>query len=138
MPELIVPAFLSSDISSERVTNIEVRLKVEEMISQLDELKILLLAVITDRVPAYNAARKRLQSLAIKFELSTSTTKRRPTDPLTIPCEIYNIIMNGHFWESLIKLEQLLLSYYAILNILQIDKARLFEVLHGFAYIYQF
>ncbi|GBC33236.2 ribonuclease H-like domain-containing protein [Rhizophagus irregularis DAOM 181602=DAOM 197198] len=120
------------------------------MISQLDELKILLLAVITDRVPAYNAARNLLEnteifkqkcmenSLAIKFELSTSTTKRRPTDPLTIPCEIYNIIMNEHFWESLIKLEQLLLSYYAILNILQIDKARLFEVLHGFAYIYQF
>ncbi|CAB4384215.1 unnamed protein product [Rhizophagus irregularis] len=45
----------------ERVTNIEIRLKVEEMISQLDELKILLLVVITDKVPAYNAARKRLQ-----------------------------------------------------------------------------
>ncbi|CAB4415233.1 unnamed protein product [Rhizophagus irregularis] len=48
----------ASDISSERITNIEVRSKVEEMMLQLDELKILLLAVITDRVPAYNAARK--------------------------------------------------------------------------------
>ncbi|GBC16218.2 hypothetical protein RIR_jg32060.t1 [Rhizophagus irregularis DAOM 181602=DAOM 197198] len=211
----------ASDISSERVTNIEVRLKVEEMTSQLDELKIPLLAVVTDSAPAYNAARKRLQvqyrntvfllcyahqinlcvdevfkvsselkttsqqalklavyfknannkyfigklrdiqteiygkciqpvvpsdtrwnsyfncckniiatknalrSLATKFEPSTSTNKRRPTDPLTIPCEIYNIIMNGHFWESLIKLEQLLLPYCAILNILQTDKARL-------------
>ncbi|GBC46508.2 ribonuclease H-like domain-containing protein [Rhizophagus irregularis DAOM 181602=DAOM 197198] len=133
----------ASDISSERVTNIEVRLKVEEMMSQLDELKIPLLAVVTDSAPAYNAAsiiatKNALRSLATKFEPSTSTNKRRPTDPLTIPCEIYNIIMNGHFWESLIKLEQLLLPYCAILNILQTDKARLFEVLHGFAYIYQF
>lgn len=47
----------ASDISSERVTNIEVRLKVEEMMSQLDELKIPLLAVVTDSAPAYNAAR---------------------------------------------------------------------------------
>ena len=46
--------------------------------------------------------------------------------------------MNGHFWKLLTKLEQLLLPYCAILNILQTDKARLFEVLHGFAYIYQF
>ncbi|CAB4401278.1 unnamed protein product [Rhizophagus irregularis] len=159
----------ASDISSERVTNIEVRLKVEEMMSQLDELKIPLLAVVTDSAPAYNAARKRLQvqyrntvflpcyaqqinlcvgevfkvlselkttsqqalklaSLATKFEPSTSTNKRRPTDPLTIPCKIYNIIINGHFWESLIKLEQLLLPYCAILNILQTDKARLWEL----------
>jgi hypothetical protein len=47
----------ASDISSERITNVEVRLKVEEMISKLDELKIPLLAVVTDSAPAYNAAR---------------------------------------------------------------------------------
>ncbi|RGB42521.1 hypothetical protein C1646_750847 [Rhizophagus diaphanus] len=47
----------ASDISSERVTNIEVRLKVEEMMSQLDKLKIPLLAVVTDSAPAYNAAK---------------------------------------------------------------------------------
>jgi len=46
--------------------------------------------------------------------------------------------MNRSFWELLIKLEQLLIPYCAILNILQTDKARLFEVLHGFAYLYQF
>ncbi|CAB4386898.1 unnamed protein product [Rhizophagus irregularis] len=222
------------DISSERVTNIEVRSKVEEMISELDKLKIPLLAIVTDSAPAYSAARKRLQtqyrnivflpcyahqinlcvgeifkvssefkttsqqalklavyfknannkyfigklqdiqmeiygkciqpvvpgdtrwnsyfncckslnttknalrSLATKFEPPASTTRRQPTDPLTIPHEIYNIIMNGGFWESLAKLEQLLIPYCAILNILQTDKARLFEVLHGFAYLYQF
>ncbi len=47
----------ATDISSERVTNIEVRAKVEEMMSKLDELKIPLLAIVTDSVPAYNAAR---------------------------------------------------------------------------------
>jgi len=45
------------DISSERITNIEVRFKVEEMISKLKELHIPLLAVVTDSAPAYNAAR---------------------------------------------------------------------------------
>uniref|UniRef100_U9TGN1 DUF659 domain-containing protein n=1 Tax=Rhizophagus irregularis (strain DAOM 181602 / DAOM 197198 / MUCL 43194) TaxID=747089 RepID=U9TGN1_RHIID len=139
----------ASDISSERITNVEIRSKVEEMISELNELKIPLLAIVTDSAPAYNAARKRLQtqyrnivflpyiqteiygkciqpvvpgdtrwnsyfnccksiiatknalrSLATKFEPPTSTTRRRPTDPLIIPHEIYNIIMNGIFSES--------------------------------------
>ena len=46
--------------------------------------------------------------------------------------------MNENFWELLMKLEQLLVPYCRILNILQTDKARLYEVLHGFAYLYQF
>jgi len=46
--------------------------------------------------------------------------------------------MDNFFWESLIKLEKILIPYCQILNILQADKARLFEVLHGFAYFYQF
>ncbi|PKC61282.1 hypothetical protein RhiirA1_398538 [Rhizophagus irregularis] len=85
-----------------------------------------------------NVTKNALRSLATKFEPPTSTTRRRPTDPLTIPHEIYNIIMNGSFWKSLTKFEQLLIPYCAILNILQTDKACLFEVLHGFAYLYQF
>jgi len=47
----------SFEISSERATNIEVRFKIEEMMSQLDELKISILAVVTDNTPAYNVAR---------------------------------------------------------------------------------
>jgi len=46
--------------------------------------------------------------------------------------------MNENFWELLAKLEQLLIPYCRILNILQTDKARLYEVLHGFAYLCQF
>jgi len=46
--------------------------------------------------------------------------------------------MDETFWELLIELEQLLTPYCHALNILQTDKARLHEVLHCFAYLYQF
>jgi len=46
--------------------------------------------------------------------------------------------MNENFWESLEKLEQFLIPYCKTLNILQTDRARLHEVLHCFAYLYQF
>ena len=46
--------------------------------------------------------------------------------------------MDNHFWELLTRLEQILIPYCRILNILQTDKARLYEVLHGFGYLYQF
>ncbi len=46
--------------------------------------------------------------------------------------------MDNSFWELLTKLEEILIPYCHILNILQTDKARLFEVLHRFAYLYQF
>ena len=46
--------------------------------------------------------------------------------------------MNENFWELLTKLEQLLIPYCRILNILQTNKVRLYEVLHGFAYLCQF
>ncbi|GBC05480.1 hypothetical protein RclHR1_06250002 [Rhizophagus clarus] len=85
-----------------------------------------------------NAIKNALRSLATKFEPSTFLTRRRPTDPLTISRDVYNIVMNDSFWELLTKLEQILIPYCRILNILQGDKARLYEVLHGFAYLYQF
>ncbi|RHZ86715.1 hypothetical protein Glove_46g111 [Diversispora epigaea] len=84
------------------------------------------------------ATKNALRSLATKFEPSQSNTCRQPNDPLTISQDIYSIIMNENFWENLIKLEQLLIPYCQILNILQTDKARLYEVLYGFAYLTQF
>ncbi|RHZ86780.1 hypothetical protein Glove_46g127 [Diversispora epigaea] len=84
------------------------------------------------------ATKNALRSLATKFEPSQSNVRRRPNDPLTISQDIYSIIMNENFWENLIKLEQLLIPYCQILNILQTDKARLYEILHGFAYLTQF
>ncbi|GBC31633.2 ribonuclease H-like domain-containing protein [Rhizophagus irregularis DAOM 181602=DAOM 197198] len=46
--------------------------------------------------------------------------------------------MDDTFWELLTTLEFLLDPYCYVLNILQTDKARLHEVLHCFAYLYQF
>jgi hypothetical protein len=46
--------------------------------------------------------------------------------------------MDNNFWALLTKLEELLIPYCHILNILQTDKARLYQVLHGFAYLIQF
>jgi hypothetical protein len=45
------------DISSERATTFEVMSKIEEMVSEINELHIPLLAIVTDSAPAYNAAR---------------------------------------------------------------------------------
>jgi hypothetical protein len=45
------------DVSSERATNIEVMSKTEEMISKISQMEIVLLAIVTDSAPAYNAAR---------------------------------------------------------------------------------
>ncbi|GBB95763.1 hypothetical protein RclHR1_26090003 [Rhizophagus clarus] len=83
-----------------------------------------------------NFTKNALRSLTAKFE--PSTRRRISKDPLEISRDIYNIIMNESFWKSLVTLEQLLAPYCRILNILQTDKVRLHEVLHYFAYIYQF
>ncbi|GES93699.1 DUF659 and ribonuclease H-like domain containing protein [Rhizophagus clarus] len=52
-----------------------------------------------------NTTKNTLRSLATKFESSASTIRRRPIDLLTILYEIYDIVMNRYFWESLTKLE---------------------------------
>ncbi|GBC31626.2 ribonuclease H-like domain-containing protein [Rhizophagus irregularis DAOM 181602=DAOM 197198] len=150
-------AWQAKDISCERATTTEVMSKTEGMISEINKMKITLLAIVTDSAPAYNAARStlkhskgniwkihsacnswRYQSLAAKFEPFISSKRRRVTEPLAISREIYSIIMDDTFWELLTTLEFLLESYCHVLNILQTDKARLHEVLHCFAYLYQF
>ncbi|PKY35563.1 hypothetical protein RhiirB3_456524 [Rhizophagus irregularis] len=172
-------AWQAKDISCERATTTEVMSKTEGMISEINKMKITLLAIVTDSAPAYNAARKRLRiqyrnieiygkyiqpaipgdtrwnsylnccqslistkealrSLAAKFEPFISSKRRRVTEPLAISREIYSIIMDDTFWELLTTLEFLLDPYCHVLNILQTDKARLHEVLHCFAYLYQF
>ncbi|CAB4377621.1 unnamed protein product [Rhizophagus irregularis] len=227
-------AWQAKDISCECATTTEVMSKTEGMISEINKMKITLLAIVTDSAPAYNAARKRLRiqyrnivflpcfahqinlcvedifkalpdfkltsdqalklaayfknanhkyfigqlrniqkeiygkyiqpaipgdtrwnsylnccqslistkealrSLAAKFEPSISSKRCRATEPLAISREIYSIIMDDTFWELLTTLEFLLDPYCHVLNILQTDKARLHEVLHCFAYLYQF
>jgi hypothetical protein len=43
--------------------------------------------------------------------------------------------MSEPFWNRLLELDQILVPYCNILNKLQSDKARLYEVLHCYAYI---
>ncbi|UZO22113.1 uncharacterized protein OCT59_014485 [Rhizophagus irregularis] len=50
-------AWQAKDISCERATTTEVMSKTEGMISEINKMKITLLAIVTDSAPAYNAAR---------------------------------------------------------------------------------
>jgi len=45
------------NVSSKWATTLEIKFKIEEMISKINELNIPLLAIITDNAPAYNAAK---------------------------------------------------------------------------------
>ena len=47
------------------------------------------------------------------------------------------ILDDSDFWKYLADLEAVLYPYCAALNILQKDKARLYEVLHSFGYFMQ-
>ncbi|GES76734.1 hypothetical protein RCL_jg17366.t2 [Rhizophagus clarus] len=50
---------------------------------------------------------------------------------------IVSIINDSDFWLNLAELEQILYPFCAALNILQRDKARLYDVLHSFGYFMQ-
>ncbi len=50
---------------------------------------------------------------------------------------IISILNNSEFWTSLVELEKILYPYCAALNLLQRDKARLYDVLHSFGYFMQ-
>ena|SRR5947207_2628692 len=47
------------------------------------------------------------------------------------------ILDNSEFWTNLAELEKVLYPYCAALNLLQRDKARLYDVLHSFGYFMQ-
>ncbi|RGB42495.1 hypothetical protein C1646_750818 [Rhizophagus diaphanus] len=51
--------------------------------------------------------------------------------------KIISIIDNPDFWINLVELEKILYPYCAALNLLQKDKARLYDVLHSFGYFMQ-
>ncbi|GES96832.1 ribonuclease H-like domain-containing protein [Rhizophagus clarus] len=50
---------------------------------------------------------------------------------------IISIINDSDFWLNLAELEQILYPFCATLNILQRDKARLYDILHSFGYFMQ-
>jgi len=76
--------------------------------------------------------------LAIKFKPPIVETRHKQGDDLTISHAIFEIIDSNNFWENLMLLIEILNPYCKILNVLQSDKARLFQVIHGLGYLSQF
>ncbi|PKY32840.1 hypothetical protein RhiirB3_493158 [Rhizophagus irregularis] len=67
-----------------------------------------------------------LQILAINYKLPIVETHRQG-GALTLPREIFEIIDSSTFWDQLILINEILEPYCKILNVLQCDKARLFQ-----------
>jgi len=76
--------------------------------------------------------------LAIKYKPPIIEIRRKQGEDLTISHAIFEIINSNNFWENLTLLVNILNPYCKILNVLQSDKARLFQVIHGLGYLSQF
>ena len=61
-----------------------------------------------------------------------------PGDELYLNSELCQILLDNDWWEKIELLQDILLPYCGVLNKLQCDKARLFEVLHALGYFMQF
>ncbi|RHZ60178.1 hypothetical protein Glove_357g58 [Diversispora epigaea] len=81
---------------------------------------------------------KALQILAIKFEPPIVESRRKSGDSPKISRAIFEIINSEAFWRNLLSITKILDPYNKILNVLQRDKARLFQVVHSFGYLAQF
>ncbi|RIA84684.1 hypothetical protein C1645_831906 [Glomus cerebriforme] len=69
-----------------------------------------------------------LQMLAIKFKPPIIENHHNKDRKLTISHAIFEIIDSNNFWDNLVLLTEILDPYCKILNILQSDKARLFQL----------
>lgn len=78
------------------------------------------------------------QILAVKYEPPLSESRHRSRGTLTLPREIFDIIESGTFWDQLACITEILEPYCKLLNVLQCDKARLFQVVHSLSYLVQF
>ncbi|GES87763.1 ribonuclease H-like domain-containing protein [Rhizophagus clarus] len=79
-------------------------------------------------------SKQALRNLAICYE--------RPQigsgDELYLNSELCQILLDNDWWEKIELLQDILLPYCGVLNKLQCDKARLYEVLHALGYFCQF
>ncbi|GBB96440.1 hypothetical protein RclHR1_27580001 [Rhizophagus clarus] len=79
-------------------------------------------------------SKQALRNLAIRYE--------RPQigsgDELYLNSELCQILLDNDWWEKIELLQDILLPYCGVLNKLQCDKARLYEVLHALGYFCQF
>uniref|UniRef100_U9UTU7 Uncharacterized protein n=3 Tax=Rhizophagus irregularis TaxID=588596 RepID=U9UTU7_RHIID len=112
----------AADISSERETHLEVMEKTEAMIADLEKKRI----------------QQALQIFAINYKPSLNQTRRKTEETPTISHKIFEIIDSTTFWTNINTIVEILYPYCKFLNILQQDKARLFQVIHSLAYLAQF
>lgn len=82
-----------------------------------------------------------LKTLVAKYEPSDDSgafsSRKNRNDELKLPADICQPINDDNFWRSVRNLKLMLLPLCGCLNILQRDKAYLFEVLHSFGYFYK-
>ncbi|GES72608.1 ribonuclease H-like domain-containing protein [Rhizophagus clarus] len=155
------------DISSERKPIIEVVPKITSLIQDIKSLNIKLNAIVSDSAPAYTAARKAITVIAyfknannsyfigklrdIQSELYNKyysinlaihherlQTGLENTEELYLNSGLCQILLDNDWWEKIELLQDILLPYCGVLNKLQCDKTRLFEVLHAIGYFMQF
>ncbi|GES84755.1 ribonuclease H-like domain-containing protein [Rhizophagus clarus] len=79
-------------------------------------------------------SKQALRNLAIRYERSQIGSG----DELYLNSELCQILLDNDWWEKIEFLQDILLPYCGVLNKLQCDKARLYEVLHALGYFCQF
>ncbi|GBB98010.1 hypothetical protein RclHR1_31160002 [Rhizophagus clarus] len=142
---------------SERKPIIEVVPKITSLIQDIKSLNIKLNAIVSDSAPAYTAARNSFftllcasmstgiillanygifKNLAIHHE--RLQTGLENTEELYLNSGLCQILLDNDWWEKIELLQDILLPYCGVLNKLQCDKTRLFEVLHAIGYFMQF
>jgi hypothetical protein len=81
------------------------------------------------------------KTLVAKYEppdnSEASSSQRNRSSELKLPADLCRPINDDNFWRSIRNLKHMLLPLCGCLNILQRDKAYLFEVLHSFGYFYK-
>ncbi|GES75581.1 ribonuclease H-like domain-containing protein [Rhizophagus clarus] len=82
------------------------------------------------------ASSKAITNLAIRHERSQTGSEN--TEELYLNSGLCQILLDNDWWEKIELLQDILLPYCGVLNKLQCDKARLFEVLHAIGYFMQF
>ncbi|GBC10077.1 hypothetical protein RclHR1_09310012 [Rhizophagus clarus] len=132
------------DISSEHENYTGVMNKTEKMLADLKKKEIAICAIVTDSASAYAAAWCRLRIsnrsiiLAINYEPPIVASRRQVGGEPTLLHEIFEIINSPTFWNRITDISQILDPYCKLLNVLQRDKARLFQVIHSMGYLVQF
>ncbi|CAB5377538.1 unnamed protein product [Rhizophagus irregularis] len=150
------------ETSSERSRTEDVMRHIEQLIDETENKNIYIKAFISDSAGEYAAARRQLRRkypariflpsalkfLSAKFNpdrtsinctngipsITANKKSKRSNGECKLPDDIADSINDAEFWKSLFSLQNLLYPLCGFLNKLQKDTARLYEVVHCFAY----